>query len=188
MVTFSKRVRVKKVRSYRNYTQAELDATWHTPEDYQQIKNLCIRTLKLMHSAGAGNFIDDDEWTQRGLEVRAKKAAQVRKENRAFATNAVLDEQDHQEALYHGSNNTTEGTTKTNNNNIKLNMERIRQVYLEISIPSQKVANEMANQDYLDVQEIIQNKEDEAYWKQYVDEYNQQKKLLQQQTKSSKKR
>lgn len=123
-VTFSKRVRVKKVRSHSHYTQQEKIDTWLAPKEYADIKIGCIRTLQLM-SRDPG-FVDCEEYSSRGLEVRTRSASQIRKQNKASALAAVLDEQENQQS---------EGVRHP---------ERLGEAYRKIASVSQSVAQFMA--------------------------------------------
>jgi hypothetical protein len=111
-VSFLKRVKIKKIRSYKLYSKAECDATWHNDEEYAAIKKGCIRTLREMMKPG---FKECEEICPRGLEVRTREASAARKEIRTMASQLVLEEQDLQ----------TEWGEK--------NDDRIREAYLSIS-------------------------------------------------------
>jgi hypothetical protein len=139
VVTFCKRVRVKKIRSYKHFSKEERDATWISPEEYVNIKQLCIHTLKLMHKNPV--FSDCDEYSSRGLEVRTRAAALARKENKAFAASAVLDEQDSQD----------ESGVK--------DPERIRESCQKICRASERVAQFMGSKDFEAIQEYISDRQ-----------------------------
>lgn len=134
-VTFSKRVRVKKVRSHSQYTKQEKMDTWFSPEEYADIKIRCIQTLKLM-SRDPG-FVDCEEFSSRGLEVRTRAASHTRKQNKAFALAAVLDEQENQQC---------EGVRHP---------ERLGEAYRKIGSVSQSVAQFMAMRDRETVEEHL---------------------------------
>jgi hypothetical protein len=134
-VAFCKRVRVKKIRSYKHFSKEERDATWISPEEYVNIKQLCIHTLKLMHKNPI--FADCDEYSSRGLEVRTRTAAIARKENKASAASAVMDEQDLQD----------ESGVK--------DPERIRESCRNIWRVSEGVAQFMGAKDFEAIQEYI---------------------------------
>jgi hypothetical protein len=134
-VTFSKRVRVKKVRSHCHYTAQERIDTWFAPEEYADIKMGCIQTLKLM-SKNPG-FVECEEYSSRGLEVRTKAASQTRKQNKAFALAAVLDEQENQ---------ISEGVRHP---------ERLGEVYRKIGLVSLSVAQFMAMRHRETVEEYL---------------------------------
>ncbi len=111
-ISFGKRVKVKKIRSYKIYSEEEYNAVWHSEEEYADIKRGCIRTLRQMMNP---KFQEDEECCPRGLEVRTKEASWARKEARGTAVQMVIEEQELQ--LEWGVKND----------------ERIRQCYLEIS-------------------------------------------------------
>ena len=119
-VRFGKRVKVKKIRSYKIFSETEFHAVWYTEEEYIEIKKGCIRTLRQMMNA---DFREDQDFCPRGLEVRTKDASLARKEIRGMATQLVIEEQDLQ----------TEWGVK--------NEERIRQCYQEISQEAHKLAH-----------------------------------------------
>lgn len=133
-VSFSKRVKIKKIRAHTLYSEAERTAQWHTEEEYAAIKQGCIRTLKLMMR---GELVENDEFCPRGLEVRTRSASAARKEVRALAASQVFEEQDIQNDLRVRSE------------------ERIRQAYLEVSCDALSRAqfyglkDEKAAKDYL---------------------------------------
>jgi cobyrinic acid a,c-diamide synthase len=137
-VTFSKRVRVKKVRSHGHYTKQEKIDTWYSPEEYDNIKMGCIRTLKLM-SRNAG-LVECEEYSSRGLEVRTRSAALTRKQNKAFALTAVLDEQENQQS---------EGVRHP---------ERLGEAYRKIALVSQSVAQFMAKRHRETIEEYLNEK------------------------------
>ena len=126
-VAFIKRVKIKKIRSHKLYSEQERLSIWHTPEEYDGIKKRCIKTLKLM--AQRPDFKDNEDYSSRGLEVRTKVASRARKETRAFASQVVLDEQENQDES---------GV---------VNPERIRAVYTDISKVAQNKAQFMAQKD-----------------------------------------
>jgi hypothetical protein len=126
-VSFSKRVKIKKIRSHKHYPEGEREAVWHTPDEFTAIKKRCVDTLRFMQNP---EFKECDEWSRRGLEVRTKAASRARKETRALAWQAVLDEQEHQDKL--GG----------------IFPDRIREVYHDISAVAQRNAHFMALKDH----------------------------------------
>jgi len=136
-VRFGKRVKVKKIRSYKIFSETEYHAVWYTEEEYSEIKKGCIRTLRQMMNA---NFREDQEFCPRGLEVRTKDASLARKEIRGMATQLVIEEQDLQ----------TEWGVK--------NDERIRQCYQEISQEAHKLAHQRALSDAKAAREYLRRR------------------------------
>eukprot|EP00339_Tiarina_fusa_P019517 CAMPEP_0117005250 /NCGR_PEP_ID=MMETSP0472-20121206/5939_1 /TAXON_ID=693140 ORGANISM="Tiarina fusus, Strain LIS" /NCGR_SAMPLE_ID=MMETSP0472 /ASSEMBLY_ACC=CAM_ASM_000603 /LENGTH=182 /DNA_ID=CAMNT_0004706449 /DNA_START=34 /DNA_END=582 /DNA_ORIENTATION=+ len=134
-VNFSKRVKVKKIRSHKHYSEDERDAIWHSPEEYTILKQRCLETLKKMRSA---DFKDSDQFSSRGLEVRTKAASVARKEKKAFAWRAVLDEQEHQ--CHVGM----------------VDQESIREAYLDISRASSETAFSFGKSDEMAVKEYME--------------------------------
>eukprot|EP00934_Nitzschia_sp_Nitz4_P003202 Nitzschia sp. Nitz4//scaffold106_size73319//19329//19883//NITZ4_005730-RA/size73319-processed-gene-0.66-mRNA-1//-1//CDS//3329532502//3192//frame0 len=90
-VTFAKRVRIKKIRSYTLYSDQERDAVWYDEEEYAEIKKRCLQSIRMMMR---GDMPENDEFCSRGLEVRTKNNARARKELRLKASCLVLEEQD----------------------------------------------------------------------------------------------
>lgn len=111
-VHFSKRVKIKKIRSHKLYSDAERDFIWHSDEEYSEIKRGCVRTLKLMMRS---DFKETGEVCPRGLEVRTRAASAARKEIRMCASHMVFEEQENQKDWG------------------EPNDERIREGYLEVS-------------------------------------------------------
>eukprot|EP00531_Pseudo-nitzschia_arenysensis_P008205 CAMPEP_0116129142 /NCGR_PEP_ID=MMETSP0329-20121206/7771_1 /TAXON_ID=697910 /ORGANISM="Pseudo-nitzschia arenysensis, Strain B593" /LENGTH=233 /DNA_ID=CAMNT_0003623399 /DNA_START=15 /DNA_END=713 /DNA_ORIENTATION=+ len=96
-VNFEKTARVRRVRPRNHFSQKELENMWYTEEDYISIKRGAMETVKKMLKAEkVGGFIDDENYSARGLECRMKKNAVERKEFKAFARELVLREQDDQ--------------------------------------------------------------------------------------------
>jgi hypothetical protein len=134
-ITFSKRIKVKKVRSYQHYSLDEREAVWHSAQEYSAIKKGCVTTLRLM--MGDPNFCDCQDFSARGLEIRTKNAARIRKETKTFAWQAVLDEQEYQGEL---------GVKRP---------ESIRDAYLDVSVIAQNNANRMAMEDQEEVKQYL---------------------------------
>jgi len=115
-VNFQKTARVRRVRPRKMYTKQEQEAMWYNDNDYADIKRQAVETVKRMiKGEKTGGFVDDDNFTARGLECRMKKIAVQRKEIKVFARRLVLEEQEDQ-----------------NGRGIK-SSDRIRKVYLKAS-------------------------------------------------------
>mmetsp|Transcript_135402 Transcript_135402/g.191594 ORF Transcript_135402/g.191594 Transcript_135402/m.191594 type:complete len:185 (-) Transcript_135402:69-623(-) len=134
MISFSKRVKIKKIRSYKLYSDHERDSVWHNEDEYAAIKRGCIVTLKKMMKDG---FQENEDFCPRGLEVRTREASAARKEIRALAAQLVFDEQDIQADLG------------------LMNEERIREAYLDISRDAQERAHFNAVRDQRAVKEYL---------------------------------
>jgi hypothetical protein len=134
-ITFSKRIKVKKVRSYQHYSLDERAAVWHSAQEYSSIKKGCVQTLRLM--MGDPDFSDCQDFSARGLEIRTKDASRIRKETKTFAWQAVLDEQEYQGEL---------GVKRP---------ESIRHAYLDVSSVAQNNANRMAMEDQEEVKQYL---------------------------------
>lgn len=72
---------------------AEIAEIWYNAAEYSEIKASYQLTLFMMEN---GEFKENDEHTNRGLEYRTQHGAWARYENKRDAYNAVLDEQDRQ--------------------------------------------------------------------------------------------
>lgn len=73
--------------------EEEVNATWYSAEEYGEIKAAYQLTIFMME---AGEELNSEEHTSRGLEYRTQEGAWARYENKRDAYNAVLDEQDRQ--------------------------------------------------------------------------------------------
>ena len=70
---------------------------WYSEAEYGFIKQGAIDTVKkMLKGEKSGGFVDDDDYSARGLECRMKKNAIQRKEFKAFARELVLAEQEDQ--------------------------------------------------------------------------------------------
>jgi hypothetical protein len=76
-----------------NMTREDIENTWFDDEAYQQIKMDYQLTVYKME---AGEVLDPNESTPRGLEYRTQDGAWARYQHKKDAYNAVLDEQDRQ--------------------------------------------------------------------------------------------
>jgi hypothetical protein len=97
-VTFLKRVKRARTLSLNEYTEEEIKETWFTRQEYENIKNDCLRQVEhLVDSEQFGLTTIDS--TTRGLENRTKLGLSRKLVNRQTSIDAVLDEQFKQEAL-----------------------------------------------------------------------------------------
>jgi hypothetical protein len=96
-VNFEKAARVRRVRPLNQFSKTEREAMWYTDNEYTDIKRRAVETVKRMiKGEKSGGFVDDDNYTARGLECRMKKNAVERKRFKSFARGLVLEEQDYQ--------------------------------------------------------------------------------------------
>jgi len=97
-VTFEKTARVRRVRPRSQISQTEREAMWYNDNDYTDIKRRAVETVKRMMKGEKSeeDFVDDDNYTSRGLECRMKKNAVERKRFKSYARGLVLEEQDYQ--------------------------------------------------------------------------------------------
>lgn len=73
--------------------EEEVAQIWYDAQEYAEIKSAYQLTIFMME---AGETLDSEEHTSRGLEYRTQEGAWARYENKRDAYNAVLDEQDRQ--------------------------------------------------------------------------------------------
>lgn len=129
-VNFERTARVRRVRPRDQYSKKEREDMWYSDTDYSNIKKRAIDTVKRMiKGERSGGFVDDDNYTARGLECRMKKTAVERKEFKAYARYLVLEEQQNQYDL--GINNSG----------------RLRKVYLKASSISSTKAQDAGRKD-----------------------------------------
>jgi hypothetical protein len=93
-VYFSHKIRIKPTLHIRDYTQEEIEATWFSKTDFENIKADMRFALGLLRAG----ILDQDtiSYCRRGLECRTKEGVRKRMFNKASTRNAVLDEQDRQ--------------------------------------------------------------------------------------------
>mmetsp|Transcript_919 Transcript_919/g.1968 ORF Transcript_919/g.1968 Transcript_919/m.1968 type:complete len:264 (-) Transcript_919:90-881(-) len=130
-VTFDKIARVKRVKPRYYYTEEQHRKMWYDDDDYADIKNGAVETVKMMMKStrSGDNFVDDDDYTSRGLECRTRVAATERKQFKEYARLLVLDEQEDQDELGFRS------------------VTRLRRMYLKASNVSSAKARELGQKD-----------------------------------------
>lgn len=106
--------------------EEEVNATWYDGNEYAEIKQSYQLTIFMME---AGEQLNAEEHTSRGLEYRTQEGAWARYENKRDAYNAVLDEQDRQWQEDQDDE------------------EKISQIYLEHSTKCAKAAADRAKAD-----------------------------------------
>lgn len=95
-VRFNQSVSVRPVLHVNNMSDDEIADAWYNRHECADIKRSMAVTIKMM-SAGVLK-VDDDEHCSRGLEHRTRPGSAQRRENKMIALDAVLDEQDRQQA------------------------------------------------------------------------------------------
>ena len=137
-VSFDKSARVRRVRARNTFSKQEQDAMWYTENDYAEIKQRAVDTVKRMIKVERSgvSFCDDDEYTARGLECKMRRNAMARKEFKAMARSLVLTEQELQEA--------TQSKCST----------KLRKVYIKASSISASKAHEYGRIDAEAVNDI----------------------------------
>jgi hypothetical protein len=89
-VRFTNKVAVRRSLSRKDYTPEEIGATWFNHDDYQRMRQECIKEIRKMNEGGNCN---DKKYSGNGLEGHTKTGSAAKAQKRAFAINAVLDEQ-----------------------------------------------------------------------------------------------
>jgi len=96
-VNFERTARVRRVRPRNQFSKHEQESMWYSDAEYASIKRGAVETVKkMLKGEKSGGFVDDDDYSSRGLECRMKKNAIERKEFKAFARELVLTEQQDQ--------------------------------------------------------------------------------------------
>ena len=130
-VQFQKRIRFRRILHLNQYTAEEIDATWFTESECNEIRERALDEINdILDSEQFGT--ESDEYTSRGLEGRTQLGLSRKLVNRHRSIDAVLDEQDYQRQ---------EGIKDE---------EVIANVYLQITAKCQIYANFMAQCDELD--------------------------------------
>lgn len=99
-VNFQKTARVRRVRPRNHFSKQEAESMWYNEDEYASIKRGAVDTVRRMSKAekSGRDFVDDENYSSRGLECRMRKNAVARKEFKAFARELVLTEQNDQNA------------------------------------------------------------------------------------------
>lgn len=114
--------------------ESEVASIWYDSNEYAEIKSSYQLTIFMME---AGEKLNGDEHTSRGLEYRTQEGAWARYENKRDAYNAVLDEQDRQWERDQDDH------------------EAISRIYLEHSAKCAEAAAARALQDQKEAREIL---------------------------------
>jgi hypothetical protein len=88
-VSFALQAKARRVSSWRNYSPAELYATWYTPEEYKEILQGCCREIIKLERG-------EECCCPRGLESQTKFGRSTRNRRKFESTKAVIEEQDAQ--------------------------------------------------------------------------------------------
>jgi hypothetical protein len=90
-VSFCATVNIRFSLHIDDYTNAEFGNCWFASEDYKEMKREARCTVDLIER---NIKFDEEEYCRRGVEHRTDESSVVRREERAKAVDAVLDEQD----------------------------------------------------------------------------------------------
>lgn len=131
-VTFCQQARVRRVGSWKNYTDDELADSWYSQAEYKLIRHLCCQdVLKTEKGEDVACF--------RGLECHTKLGRSNRTENKVRSFVAVLEEQ---EAQWEAAED--EGGSAADEDD----EEAIALAYRQVSISCQLEANKIAIADW----------------------------------------
>jgi hypothetical protein len=78
------------IQHVNDISEEEFKQIWFSPDEYDEIKASYRANVCMME---AGEALDLDHFTSRGLEYRTQEGAWARHENKRDGCNAVLDEQ-----------------------------------------------------------------------------------------------
>ena len=149
-VTFANMAKVKYTLRLDEYSDMEKHATWYTSEELRHVREEARQTVKAIASTATSvmmvvaadtcisNNTDKVRHCTRGLEHRAPKLWARRKQLRAMARDAVLDEQDEQRII--GENDA----------------DRLCQIYQECTYQARCAAIIMGTSDYEQVAQDLQ--------------------------------
>ena len=88
-VQFSTSIDVREVRHWKDLPKEEVEATWYTPAEFEEIKKSLVITIRLMMTKKPLS----EDLCSRGLEFRTPAGAKLRKKNKLKALTAVWNEQ-----------------------------------------------------------------------------------------------
>ena len=91
-----KAIAIHSILSRHDMTDEEIIATWYQDEEYSKITKDCCKQIKKMEK---GEALKDKKYCSRGLETHTKLHSKAKTLNREEAIDAVLDEQEEQQAL-----------------------------------------------------------------------------------------
>lgn len=94
-VNFNPKVRVRKISSHRKFSQEERSKMWWSAEEFQEIRDQAIATVKKMMKK---EHVDDDpNDCSRGLEFKTPKKNKIRQARKMEIIWTVLSEQEAKE-------------------------------------------------------------------------------------------
>ena len=89
-VTFCESVIVRRTMPLSEYTPEEIEATWYSDEEYDQISRQCQKQIRKLNE---GKTLRDKKYCSRGLEGATDAGQCTKDENRYLAYQAVLQVQ-----------------------------------------------------------------------------------------------
>lgn len=129
-IKFSKVVHNRRIPHLNDLSHEEIVATWIQPEDYLEIRERCISTVKKMMRGGlTQEDVDSERHCTRGLEGKTRSGSAVRRDHKMDSISAVLEEQ------------TLQWNEEVDDE------EAIMEVYTVYTTPCAKLAHEMALED-----------------------------------------
>ena len=130
LVKFNKVVHNRRITHLNDLSDELISATWIQPEEYLDIRERCITTVKkMMEGALTDEELENEELCPRGLEGKTREGSSVRRDHKLDSIAAVIDEQ----------------TLQWNEE--VLDEEAIMGVYALFSIPCAEAAHTVALQD-----------------------------------------
>ena len=159
-VSFANMAKVKYTLNLDEYTDSEKEATWYNARELKMVRDAARKTVTAIQcatilavnnsssSSSSSSSLDENQHCARGLENRSPRLWAQKKQERAAARNAVLDEQDYQRL--HGANDVV----------------RLSQVYQERTYQSRLSAIMMGTSDYEQIADDLQQYHYEQYQRQ----------------------
>ena len=86
-VSFNEKVVVHRTMPLTRYTPEEIEACWHTREDYVVVRRQCSKQIRKLND---GEQLLDKKYCARGLEAATYVGMQSRRQNRSLAYKVVL--------------------------------------------------------------------------------------------------
>jgi hypothetical protein len=90
VVSFSSRIRAKRITHVHDYTKEEIRACWYSKKEFLKIKDENEHIVDIMKRKGV---VDGEEDSRRGLEGKTRKGIESTRQCRRKALNEVLYEQ-----------------------------------------------------------------------------------------------
>jgi hypothetical protein len=93
-VRFHKTILNRRIPHLNDMSQRLRESTWIQPDEYLEIRQRCIATLRIMALGEASiELMENEDFCPRGLEGKTREGSLRRREYKADSINAVLEEQ-----------------------------------------------------------------------------------------------